>query len=161
MVADDFPTNIISLEYPHFQTPPNHNDFLYIIVYPPLNPMKMSLLLMVISGDIPIVSPLNPNKSLLLMVINIYIYIYNYIYTHHISYIPLNGQTLVHGRPVPSAMRHCGGASVQDFSMWHLHLELTKYAVLDQADVAELPTLVDLQIPGNLETNETHVYQVS
>jgi hypothetical protein len=118
--------------------------------------MKISLLLMVISGDIPIVSPLNPNKSLLLMVINIYIIIYI-----HTPYIPLNGQTLVHGRPVPSAMRHCGGASVQDFSMWHLHLELTKYAVLDQADVAELPTLVDLQIPGNLETNETHVYQVS
>ena len=43
--------------------------------------MKISLLLMVISGDIPIVSPLNPNKSLLLMVINIYIYIIIYIHT--------------------------------------------------------------------------------
>lgn len=114
--------------------------------------MKMSLLLMVISRDIPVVSPLNPNKSLLLMVKYIYI---------HTTYIPLNGQTFVHGRPVPGAMRHCGGASVQDFSMWHVHLELTKYAVLDQADVVEFPTLVDFQIPGNLETNETHVYQVS
>ena len=153
MVADDFPTILIhKFGVPPLSDTPKSQWF---FVYHPLNPMKISLLLMVISGDIPIVSTLNPNKSLLLMVIKYILY----IYTHTIYPIKW-----------PNIGSWSTGSLGHATLWWSFRAGLFHVALAPWVDeicgagpsrCTELPTLVDLQIPGNLETNETHVYQVS